>query len=164
VQIGLVIALLPLTGFAAFSAEVAPAPRRADAKELEEFRGDWALVKQTLPDGTVRRYRAVRPIFSDENLAFDGRKLVTELTYCDPTDTMVEGVELDPKQAPKWIDLTLLDASFPLVKRKGQTRRGIYEFDGDRLRLCVGDYGAKRPTGFQPGKGHDIYEYKRIKP
>jgi uncharacterized protein (TIGR03067 family) len=65
---------------------------------------------------------------------------------------------------PKWIDLTLLDASFPIVKLKGQTRRGIYEFDADRLRLCVGDYGARRPTGFQPDKGLVIEEYKRIKP
>lgn len=155
---------LALTGLTAFPAEPAPAPKRVDAKELARLQGEWALVKRTLSDGSVCRYKIDKTIGSDENLTFDGSKVVTEMTYCDPTDTLDESVELDPTRSPKWIDLTILDASFPLRKSKGLTRLGLYEFDGGQLRICVSEWGAaKRPTDFEPGEGRDVCEYKRIK-
>jgi uncharacterized protein (TIGR03067 family) len=162
-QLGLVLILVPFSGLAVFSDEPAPAPQPANAKELEQLRGDWALVKRTLPNGTVCRYRVVKPIGSDENLTFDGWKVVTEYTYCDPTDTLEESLRLDPTRTPKWIDLTVLDASFPVGKLKGRTRLGVYEVDGDRLRLSVGGYDTKRPAGFEPHKGYEVSEYKRIR-
>jgi hypothetical protein len=45
-----------------------------------------------------------------------------------------------------------------------RTTQGIYELDGDRLRLCVvGDHGKKRPSDFEPGKGDWVYTLQRNK-
>ena len=36
--------------------------------------------------------------------------------------------------------------------RLGQTRHGIYVFDGNTLRLCLAEPGTPRPTAFNPGE------------
>jgi len=43
---------------------------------------------------------------------------------------------------------------------------GIYELDGDTLRVCFVPQGEQRPTEFvsKPGTKVTIIEYKRVKP
>ena len=44
--------------------------------------------------------------------------------------------------------------------------RGIYQLDGDRLKICLGEPGKGRPAKFEtkPGSGHKLLELKRAKP
>src|SRR5262249_49193783 len=64
----------------------------------------------------------------------------------------VASYKLDPTKRPKTIDLTD-------TERK-DTRPGIYELSGDRLRLCwrLGEARARseRPTEFKPPPGSGI--------
>lgn len=59
-------------------------------------------------------------------------------------------VSLDATKKPKTIDLTFTDG--PL---KGEKLNGIYDIDGDTLKLCMGRADAKRPTEFKAPKGSD---------
>ncbi len=49
------------------------------------------------------------------------------------------GYKVDPSKAPKWIDLTGGKKTYP----------GIYELDGDTLKLCWPESGTERATKFE---------------
>jgi len=66
-------------------------------------------------------------------------------------------MQLDPSRKPKLYDRTLPD---------GVSCRGIYEFDGENLRVCLGFPGADRPTEFstKAGAKSSLIVYKRYEP
>lgn len=53
-------------------------------------------------------------------------------------------VKFDSAKNPKWIDMSGLDDT-------GKIARGIYEFDGDKLRICMSDGSDARPAEFATG-------------
>jgi uncharacterized protein (TIGR03067 family) len=55
---------------------------------------------------------------------------------------------LNPAADPRQIDI---------VTPEGQTVRGVYRFDGDRLVLATAELGADRPTSFTPGPGGRVF-------
>jgi len=62
-----------------------------------------------------------------------------------------DSFKLDPNKTPKTIDLTIEEGP-----SKGQTGLGIYELNGDQLKLCLGRAGLpNRPTAFASPKGSD---------
>jgi uncharacterized protein (TIGR03067 family) len=50
---------------------------------------------------------------------------------------------IDPAQKPKWMDVTYMDG-----ERKGDSSQGIYELDGENLKICM-SRGNTRPTEFE---------------
>jgi hypothetical protein len=61
--------------------------------------------------------------------------------------------KLDPSRKPKEIDVTELDG-----ERKGKTTSGLYEIDGDTLRLChPGLPGGDRPSVLESKEGSTDY-------
>jgi uncharacterized protein (TIGR03067 family) len=75
--------------------------------------------------------------------------------------TIIQGViTLDPTKKPKQSEGTFTEGEL-----KGKTL-GIYEIDGDDMRICYALPGKDRPTEFssQPGSGHVLVVYKREKP
>jgi uncharacterized protein (TIGR03067 family) len=66
--------------------------------------------------------------------------------------------KLDPKQMPKTIDWTT-DAD------EGKASLGIYEFDGDTLRICLSEPGMERPKefGVKKGSSHVLITMKKEK-
>lgn len=67
-------------------------------------------------------------------------------------------LRLDPAAAPKSFDLV-----FTTGPEKGNTNRGIYEFDGDQWRLCLATRGGVRPREFatRPNTGHALQTLRR---
>lgn len=61
-----------------------------------------------------------------------------------------------PRTQPKQIDWMLA----------GQVHRGIYELDGQTLRLCVAPLGKPRPSEFEtrPGDGRSLHLRRRVEP
>jgi len=111
-------------------------------EEIEQLRGWWHVVsteaggtKQSPPDpAAVWLFReeivCIMPIIEGSG---DHRWVFT--------------VHLDPSRNPKWIDL--VDKSHS----KEETRKGIYERDGDRVVICLGESGKDRPIRFLSPKG-----------
>jgi uncharacterized protein (TIGR03067 family) len=68
---------------------------------------------------------------------------------------------VNPAVCPKTIDVVF--SKGPL---RGTTTQGIYELDGDILKVCNRSQGEGRPTGFasEPGSGLTLQVLKRAKP
>jgi uncharacterized protein (TIGR03067 family) len=119
-------------------------------KEMKQFEGMWTLASLQIngkpvaePDLKKFKLTAVGELW---NLSIDGKQY--------PAQYRVE-----PDRTPKEIDVTYLEGP-----NKGKTVHGIYEFDGNTLRLCRQIEPDKdRPTAFEskPGSGLVLVTWKR---
>jgi uncharacterized protein (TIGR03067 family) len=66
---------------------------------------------------------------------------------------------LDESTAPKSIDI---DGFTGKENEKTKTYPGIYEIDGDRLRICYAETSPKRPTKFESNGNDNLFECMRI--
>jgi uncharacterized protein (TIGR03067 family) len=149
------IALVALVGtlvLAACGGTGARADEKADVeKELKKFQGAWTFESseaggKELPAGELKGL----------TLTFEGDKH----TVKKGNDVIQVGTQkLDPTKAPKAIDVTLTEGG-----NKGAVMLGIYEIDGDTLKVCFDAEGKKRPTQFKspPGSGTFVNVHKRV--
>jgi len=109
----------------------AAAPPAAD--DGESIKGDWSAVSLT-HNGQVTADIFVKAM----SATFDGKGYVNRQRDA----VAVEGTyTLSPEKSPKQIDFTIETGA-----DKGKTQLGIYEIDGDRLKLCIARAGdAERP-------------------
>ncbi|MBS1788534.1 MAG: TIGR03067 domain-containing protein [Acidobacteria bacterium] len=70
-------------------------------------------------------------------------------------------IKLNPTAKPKELDITGTDGP-----NKGRTILGIYEREGDTLRICYDLSGKGRPTEFKSKEGSQLFlvTYKQNKP
>jgi RNA polymerase sigma factor (sigma-70 family) len=68
--------------------------------------------------------------------------------------------KVDPAQSPATIDLVVSEGGDP-----GEMHLGIYELDGDKLRICMTHKDKERPTKFESldGSGAVLVSLKRVK-
>jgi uncharacterized protein (TIGR03067 family) len=59
----------------------------------------------------------------------------------------VESIRIDETATPRTMDFTHSNAA------SGRVTPGIYELDGETLKLAVGDPGGPRPSEFRSGEG-----------
>ena len=128
-----------------------PEKEDASASELKKIQGEWI----------VETHQSGATIFSGNDLKAFGLPLKMaekedKLIMSAEKKTVASTVRLDPTQKPKTFDLTLLDGS-----KKGTSVSGIYELDGDVLKMCVVLGSDKRPTDFAPKDGNLISIWKR---
>jgi uncharacterized protein (TIGR03067 family) len=103
--------------------------------DFKKLQGTWALVSvepvaKKLSQEDLDR---IKFIFKDTSLT------ITGLIPKDSDPKKYKGVEsfkIDPSKKPKEIDLKLTD---------GDVRLGLYELDGDNLKICFG-IERMRPT------------------
>jgi uncharacterized protein (TIGR03067 family) len=124
-------------------------------KEAQHLQGTWKLVKFDTPP----ERKPPEDIVAKMGLIFAANKLITrdgdhlgdESTYA-----------IDPSKSPRWFD-TVATAG----PNKGKTAKGIYELNGDELRICIGPPGQKRPFEFkvtdEPNNQTGIMYLKRVK-
>lgn len=127
----------------------------AVAQEMKSFAGTWQMT-------------AVQP----EGATKDARRLVfhQDGTYAAQDSAGKElwagTFEIDPTKTPRVWDHRSHDST-----KEGRDVLGIYELDGDKLKVAcvVGQWkekewsGKKRPTRFQPDEADVIIEFQRVR-
>ncbi len=114
------------------------ADKKPADKDEDRIRGTWKMVSgdkggEKAPEDLVKRFRLT--------LKADGK-----LTVVAKEDGDQEGTyKLDTGKKPKQIDITVDD----------KMMEGIYELDGDNLKLCVAEAGS-RPTEFKAPEGSKV--------
>jgi uncharacterized protein (TIGR03067 family) len=124
----------------------ADAPKENDAKkETEKLQGSWRGVSMER-GGEVEKERAPQFV-----LTFDKGQHILKLR----DKVHAKGpFKIDPSKSPKTIDLT--DTTADPSDPSGGKAWGIYELDGDTLKLCTLDgKRERRPKGFNT-KGTDV--------
>jgi uncharacterized protein (TIGR03067 family) len=124
------------------------------------LQGDWVMVEQTIPDGTVLRYpKGPKPI-EHYNLHVRGDKVTLRYDWLDLNDEVEMTFSLNP--AAGELDFVVVGCTFPQLK-KGDARAPLYKFDGDTLVLCDADFKQRRPLQFKVGGAVRIYKFARDK-
>jgi uncharacterized protein (TIGR03067 family) len=133
------LAVFVLLGMALASAGVALG---GDTKaERKKFEDSWVIESVEIHGKSIppKELAEVGKLF----IFYEGK-----FTIVGGKEGLVGRFKLDPGKKPRHIDLTYLA---PLGKY-GPESRGIYAFEGDRLKLCLADAKTPRPTEFKTSK------------
>ena len=135
------------------AAASAPADDKADLeKEVRRFQGAW-----TIESSETGGKKLPADDLKGLIVTFEGNKH----TVKKGDEVIQVGTQkLDPSKSPKTIDVTMTDGP-----SKGMVMLGIYEFDGDTLKVCFDPQGKKRPTEFKSPAGSEnfVNVHKRMK-
>jgi uncharacterized protein (TIGR03067 family) len=147
------VTLFCAIGFAALGWSGAPADDKADLeKEVRNFQGSWTIESsetggKAIPPGELKGLIVI--FEGDKHTVKKGDEVIQVGTQ-----------KLDPSKSPKAIDVTMT-----VGPNKGAVMLGIYEIDGDTLKVCFDPQGKKRPTEFKspPGSENFVNVHKRAK-
>jgi uncharacterized protein (TIGR03067 family) len=154
-RIMLSVVCVAVAGAVAADEPKTDAKKAATEKAMAAFAGTWEVVAVT-PDGATKDAR---------RLAFKKDGTYAALDK-DGKELWAGTFEIDPTAAPKVWDHRSHDA-----KKTGTDVLGIYELDGDKLKVAcvVGQWkgkewtGKPRPTAIDPKKADVTIELKRVK-
>ena len=121
-------------------------------KEVKKFQGVWTI--ESLESGGKK---VPADAFKGMTLTYEGDKY----TVKNGKDVIQVGTQkLDPSKSPKTLDGKITEGF-----GKGSVMPGIYEIDGDTLKVCFDEAGKKRPTEFKTADGSQttLVVYKRAK-
>ena len=146
-------ALFCAVGFAASAGSDILAGDKADLeKEIGKFQGTWTFESseaggKALPAGELKGL--ILTFEGDKHTVKKGDEVIQVGTQ-----------KLDSSKSPKTIDVTMTERV-----NKGAVMLGIYEIDGDTLKVCFDPQGKKRPTEFKsaPGSANFVNVHKRVK-
>ena len=147
------VTLFCAIGFTASGGSGILADDKADLeKEVKKFQGAWTFVSSETGGKELSADQLKGLI-----LTFEGDKH----TVKKGDDVLQVGTQkLDPSKSPKTIDVTMTEGP-----SKGTVMLGIYEIDGDTLKVCFDSEGKKRPTEFKSVSGSQTFVnvHKRVK-
>ena len=119
-------------------------------KDLQKMQGDWAAVEMVREGNPLERDSAqayFRTVEGTHYTMVRYRKVVGKGTF-----------KLDATKSPRWIDAT---PDTPNAK----ALKGIYEWDGDNLKITFGAPDGERPKDFKspPGSPNSYTLWEREK-
>jgi uncharacterized protein (TIGR03067 family) len=135
------------TALEVFTRSAAPAQAVVERPSGEgELVGEWRLVSA---------WQSGHPI--DPRLLKSARRITTAThttTYFGQQVYLNAAYTTDPTRSPKTIDLVAQD----------KTQLGIYELQGDTLRICFASSGHPRPTDYEttPGDGRTSAVWQKL--
>lgn len=112
--------------------------------DSKKFQGEWVVVSVEFAGG-----KDELPLGRGAKLRIEGDKI----TFDTGRAKWTEQFRLDPAKTPKAIDLLSREQDKAALKSR---RVGIYQIDGDTLKLCWYQTGNVRPTEFATKKGTDL--------
>jgi uncharacterized protein (TIGR03067 family) len=144
----LALALLPALSAFAGRGGAEDAKDKAVKDELKKLSGTWDAVSLRTGDKEIK-------ISGSMQFVFDGDKWAIK----DDGKTRNSGtLTVDPTRKPKTIDLKATKRG-----ETGDTLLGIYELNGDELKIVLFPPGANRPADLNDQK-IPVFTYKRAKP
>ncbi|MBS1708311.1 MAG: TIGR03067 domain-containing protein [Armatimonadetes bacterium] len=116
---------------------------------LRSMEGTWEFVTLEV-DGN----QLPPSMLSGSRILMDGDRFRTESPEADYEGVFTIDVEADP---------ATIDIEFVAGPEAGNWSYGIFELDGDDLRICLGLTGAVRPTAFETaaGRAHALETLRR---
>ena len=145
--------VLLCVAFVGFGGNGTRADDKADvAKELKKLHGVW-----TFESVVAGGQKAPADDLKGLTLIFEGDKY----TVKKGDEVIQVGTQkLDPSKSPKAVDVTIIEGL-----NKGTSMLGIYEIDGDTLKVCFDEDGKKRPKQFKSPAGSKTFVnvHKRVK-
>jgi len=116
-------------------------------RDQKRIQGTWQAVSGEVAGQNLPKQRV-----EDLTIAFAGQKVTVTTSNGSRESTY----RLDATKKPRAIDLT---------DENGRMAPGIYEFEGDTLRICVNQGGSERPTSFRtrPDTRLRLYVFQRKK-
>ena len=118
------------------------------AADVAALKGKWKIISAQF-DGKEPGQAGERTLeFAEKDFtAYDGKKKIRTLNY-----------SLDSSAKPPRINLTRAGTDVKSL--------GIYQLDGDDLKICYGEPGAERPVRMESneGKKNFLLILKRVKP
>ena len=118
-------------------------------KDLDGLQGSWKMVGATSGGKKV-------PIDPSRVIVIKGDRL--EGLFFKKGKPAEVKFTLDPAKSPKWIDL---EVGQPKLSEGSKKYEGIYQQQGDTLRLAIGiEENQKRPKNFASGSS---FSFKRVK-
>ena len=111
-------------------------------KDMEALQGKWQIVSLERDGKSTDVAKDAVRVIKDDKYTVTPRPGVT-----------IEGTfKIDPSAKPKTIDVTPTTGD-----NKGKTSLGIYEIDGDALKICWAPSGKDRPTEFKSPEGSGLF-------
>jgi uncharacterized protein (TIGR03067 family) len=117
-------------------------------QDVDKFQGTWVVSRLEINGKKQSQLFTVKVIF-------DGDKLLSTVGSRKPEPKGT--FKLDPKREPH--------KGYEVTTPEGQVSPGIYELDGDTLKVCLGSPGDERPSSFEtkPDDGRTLIVYRREK-
>lgn len=116
---------------------------------LRSMEGTWEFETLEVDGNTISP-----SMLSRSRILMDGDRFRTESPEADYEGVFTIDVEAEP---------ATIDIEFVAGPEAGNWSYGIFELDGDSLRICLGLTGAKRPAAFETaaGRGHALETLRR---
>ncbi|HEY1599432.1 MAG TPA: TIGR03067 domain-containing protein [Pirellulales bacterium] len=122
--------------------------------DKDRIQGDWQVVS------FERNGEQLKDAVGDVDRFVDGKVLLVEKD--DPCETCEFVVALFPDEDPKQIDFKYTGPERDDIEPGKDTMRGIYQWQGEQLVICMGVGGGERPTEFTAPKGTE-FSLERLK-
>jgi uncharacterized protein (TIGR03067 family) len=136
--------LVLLIGYALRFLPAHPAPPVEQAAlDRQQMQGEWKpavleVFGQRVPAQHIAEWKMV--VSGDRLTGYDGDKVLDQARFL-----------LDPNRKPRAIQIV-----YDVGPSKGVSMRGIYEIDGDTLRICVSERGQENPREFLTREDSDL--------
>ena len=136
-----------------FLAVASIAKAQSVEKELKKMQGSWKVVLSQVDSKTmpIEAFKKVIVVIKDEKISFkDNNKTYEEVEF-----------DIDPAAKPKEIDY-----KYVFGLKKGVRERGIYQWEGEQLTICMAQAMQMRPDEFvsKKGAGLQLLKLKRVNP
>jgi uncharacterized protein (TIGR03067 family) len=111
---------------------------KAGAGDKDKLKGTWSVTsgKKGGKDVPEDLFKDIKFVFTGDKLTMQGKGKNMEWT-----------LTLDPTKKPKEMDVKFED---------GKIGNGIYDLDGDTLKIAHGEIGEPRPTEFVSEEGSNV--------
>lgn len=113
-------------------------------KEQEKLQGAWTVERLEFSGKDLTDKYKLHVVIKGNRLSVEGDKEIQQ-------DYAQFAFKIDPRTAPKCIDLTV-----SVGGQKGATLEGIYEVKGKELKICLQVFGTERPGEFKSPAGKSM--------